>query len=252
MENRYRVPTLERVNRILQLIISEKSGVRQIDFSKKLGISKSTTFSLLKTLEGLGWIVKDKDETYNLGPELGIIGSHYFKHINIVNQFYEIGPKYVELIDEHLQIGKLENDKVMYLGKIMSSSPIDLVTYPGSLFPSHSTSVGKVQLINKSFKELESIFKDGLIKVTEYTITDLEELFNNLSEAKQVGYIEEHQESAIGIHCIAAPIYNMNGEIIAGVSIAMTLDKWDKKKDIAREVILKFSRELSYLNGYPL
>ena len=252
MKELYQIPTLVKVDSILKLLTSESRGIKQIDITKKLNSSKSSTHNIIKTLESLGWIMKESDDSYRLGPQIGVFGGAYFNQASLLHQFNFIGQKYLNIIDEHIQIGKLDDQNVIYLGKLMGRSPIDLVTYPGSVFPAHSTSVGKIQLINKNLEELETIFKDGLKEVTSNTITSLEKLNAQLQEAKKFGFIEEHGESAIGFHCVSAPIYDFNGKIIAGVSTAMTSDKWAIKSEVARKSIVEFAKEMSHLNGYKV
>jgi IclR family KDG regulon transcriptional repressor len=246
----YMVPALVKADKIIHLLVNSTSELRATDISKSLGISKSSCSVLLKTLETLSWIEKKQNDYYSIGPALAHYGNRYFKDFNLIDIFTQEAKKTLEIVDEHIQLGILQGNKVMYLSKIKGSSQIDLVTSPGMQYPSHSTSVGKVQLINFSLVELKELFADGLESVTDYTITDLNRLFENLQQARKNGFIEEHQESAIDFHCIAGPIYNSAGEIVAGVSIAMTTEKWKLKEKIAREEILKLSKRLSYLNGY--
>lgn len=252
MENKpsYKVPALMKADQILKLIFESSTELRAIDISNQLDISKSSCSVMLKTMESLGWVEKKPYETYVIGPSIAHYGSRYFRDFDLIDIFTQEARKTLEVVDEHIQLGILQGNRVMYLSKIKGSSKVDLVTSPGMQFPSHSTSVGKVQLINLSYQSLTNLFPDGLKAVTQYTITDLDKLYNNLSEAKQRGYIEEHQESAIGFHCIAGPIFNREGEIVAGVSIAMTTEKWEVKEELARQEIIKLSSRLSYLNGY--
>ena len=85
---------------------------------------------------------------------------------------------------------------------------------------------------------------------TPYTITSIEKLYENVSLAKINGFIEEHQESAEGFHCVAAPVYNYENKIIAGVSFAMTTSNWELKSELARKEIMKLAKRLSMHAGY--
>ncbi len=252
MDNKptYLVPALIKADKIIHLLVNSTTDLRAKDISKALDISKSSCSVLLKTLENLSWIEKKTNDTYSVGPALAHYGYRYFKDFNLIDIFTQEAKKTLDVVDEHIQLGILQGNKVMYLSKIKGSSQIDLVTSPGLQYPSHSTSVGKVQLINFSKEELNEVFKEGLEPVNEFTIKTVEQLYEDLQKAKINGFIEEHQESAIGFHCIAGPIYNNTGKIIAGVSIAMTTEKWSQKEDIARKEIIQLSKRLSYLNGY--
>src|SRR5687768_1759358 len=86
-EKKYRVPALEKANDVLKLIAAEPHGLRLIDLSNRLGINKSSMFSLLATMETLRWVERDRADTYALGPHLGSLGSDYFRGHDLIASF---------------------------------------------------------------------------------------------------------------------------------------------------------------------
>lgn len=249
--DKYRVPAIERADTILKEIAENPNTLRLIDLSKKLGINKSSLYSLLHTMEKLDWITKGNNDCYSLGPSLGTISAAYFKQFNILDSFYAESVSSLKKINEHMQIGVLQGDSVVYIGKVRGDSRVQLVTEPGTRFPAYSTSIGKIQLSHFSKEELRELYpNEPLEPKTPYTITSIEKLYENVSEARHNGYIEEHQESAEGFHCVAAPIMNYENKIIAGISFAMTTSSWEHKGDEAREEIMALAKRLSMYAGY--
>ena len=251
MSEKYWVPAIERANRVLKEISQHPDELRLIDLSKKLEIHKSSLFSLLNTLETLGWVVKASSDTYNLGPTLGMFNSMYLSQFNLIQSFYKEAAKSVSKINEPIQLGILDGQDVVYLGKVNAKSNVRLVTDPGMRFPAYASAIGKVQMINFSKEELQKLFSDTeWIKKTAHTTSSINVLYDKVRMAKANGYSVENEESALGFHCVAAPIYNFENQIIASVSFSMPTDSWEVKFEEAKNEILNLATRLSELAGY--
>ncbi|MGF9859426.1 IclR family transcriptional regulator [Priestia endophytica] len=251
MEPKYRVPAIEKANLVLNLISREPAQLRLIDITRSLEFSKSTVHSLLGTLEYLGWIVKDKGDTYSLGPSLGALSAAYFRQFNILQSFYLEAAKSVNRINENIQLGILDGGNVVYLAKEEGNSPVRLVTDPGMNFPAYAAAIGKIQLSQYNYPQLEKLYPERQLEgKTPYTVKDIDELWTQLESARRKGYICETQEGSLGFFCVAAPIYNRENRLIAGVSFTMLENSWNVKKDEACEEIINLAQRLSIQAGY--
>ncbi|WP_399628564.1 IclR family transcriptional regulator [Sporosarcina sp. SG10008] len=250
MEKKYWVPSIERTDMVLKKIGQSPNQLRLIDLSRELEINKSSLFSLLNTLENLKWITKEGD-TYNLGPALGALSAAYLNQFNILQSFHKEAGFSVAVINEHIQLGILEEEDVIYLGKMEGDSRVRLVTNPGMRFPAYASSIGKIQLIGHTKEELQKRFESSdWEQKTPNTISSLDELYENVQLAKHNGYAIENEEASLGFHCVAAPIYNYENKIIAGVSFTMMKSSWETKKDAAKDEILNLALRLSQIAGY--
>ncbi|WP_260287136.1 IclR family transcriptional regulator [Peribacillus aracenensis] len=251
MSEKYWVPAIERANSVLKEISQHPDELRLIDLSKKLEINKSSLFSLLNTLEILGWVVKTSSDTYNLGPTLGTFNSMYLSQFNLIQCFYREASKSVSKINEPIQLGVIDNKDVVYLGKVNAKTNVRLVTDPGMRFPAYASAIGKAQMIHFNKEELAKLFSDvDWDKKTIHTTSNLNELYDKVRMAKAKGYSVENEESALGFHCVAAPIYNFEHQIIASVSFSMPTDSWEVKFEAAKDEILNLASRLSRLAGY--
>ncbi|WP_026703246.1 IclR family transcriptional regulator [Salibacterium aidingense] len=246
MSPKYWVPALERANIIIDVIAENPSKLRLIDISNKLDINKSSMYSLLNTLETLGWVKKDRHETYTLGPVLGSFASAYYRQFDILETFSVEAAKAIEVVDEHIQLGKRYDAEVFYLAREEGSSPARLVTDPGMRFPAHASAIGKIQLIKLSYEELLELFPEkDLPQKTENTVGHVDELWEQLQQAKKDGYVVEEQEGAVGFCCVSAPIYNKDDQLTAGVSFTMLENNWTDKRELAAREIMKLAEQLS-------
>lgn len=251
MKEKYWVPAIEKADNVLNEIAQFPNQLRLMDLSKKLGINKSSLFSLLNTLETLRWVTKEEGDVYNLGPVLGALSASYFSQFNILQSFYKEASLSISKVNEHIQLGILEEGNVIYLGKMEGDSRVRLITDPGMRYPAYASAIGKIQLSQFSKAEIITIYPNiQLEKKTPYTLSNIDDLFENLMIAKKNGYAIENQEAALGFHCVAAPIYNFENKIIAGVSFTMMTNSWEKKKEAAKEEILDLAYRLSQCAGY--
>ncbi len=250
MGKRYWVPAIERANLVLSLIAEKPGELRLIDLSNQLNIHKSSMFSILHTLEELDWVVKKQGDTYSLGHSVATLSAAYFKQFRILQAFYSEAAKSSMKINETIQLGILDGSSVFYLGKEEGGTRVRIATDPGMHFPAHASAIGKIQLSQYSYNELKALYPDGILESkTPNTITDLDILWKQLVEAKKKGFVTECEEGTLDFYCVAAPIYNFENKLIAGVSFSMIRTSWEKKREEATKEIVDLAERISLLAG---
>lgn len=251
MSEKYWMRSIERANLVLNLIAKHPGKYRLIDISKALDINKSSMFSLLNTLEILGWVIKEKGDTYILGPALGAYGSAYFQNFNLLQSFNMEALKTRENLKENILLGVLNETNVLFLAKQENDSTVRVAIEVGMQYPAHATATGKIQLIQYNYNELQGLYKEkDLVRKTPNTIKTIDELWEQLEIARKLGYIISDQEWAKGCYSIAAPVYNHKNEIICGVNCTLLEDSWYEKKDEAISEIIHLAKRLSNHAGY--
>jgi DNA-binding IclR family transcriptional regulator len=113
----------------------------------------------------------------------------------------------------------------------------------GHIAPMHATGVGKLHLLNYSEAQLlELERKYGLPKYTEHTITSLDALKEEITFIKQQGYAMDNEECEDGVRCIAVPIQDYSGLVIAAISLSAPVTRLDKDKS---EEIIRYLKDIS-------
>ena len=204
---------------VLDAFTNEKKewGVREL--ANKTGYNKSTTYRLLSTLVSLSAVHQNENEKYRLGSKLFELGNRvslYQSLITVTNQPI----KNVALeIQETVLLGTLKEQQVFYINKADSLQGLKISTSIGSYQPIHATASGKLLLAFSSKKTQEDILNNITFnKFTESTITSSHTLKNKLQKIKKQGYALDIEEFELGLICIAIPIFNNKGNVIASIS----------------------------------
>ncbi|MFC4809382.1 IclR family transcriptional regulator [Paenibacillus sp. GCM10023250] len=243
---KYWVPALEKADNVLAMLASEPSRHKLIDLSKRLGINKSSMFSLLTTMEALQWVKRSEGDTYALGSAFAAYGSAYAKNYDLNRSFQAEAAAARDRLQETIQLARLEGNQVLYLGKAEAVSPVRLQSEPGMLLPAHATALGKAMLAQLGEGELLRLFPEpALPALTPHTFTDREALFRQLREIRERGCAIDDQESVMGFRCVAAVIPGGAGQAPAAVSCSMLLHQWETKAEDARAEITALARRLS-------
>ncbi|PZE21426.1 IclR family transcriptional regulator [Paenibacillus xerothermodurans] len=248
MEKKYWVPALGKADDVLQAILQRPSQLKLVELSKQLGINKSSMFSLLNTMEALDWVVREPEGTYCLGSKLGFFGNAFFKQFSLIDRFRKEASLVKHKIEETIQLAKLEQREVLYLAKEEIPSPVRLASEPGMKLPAHSTALGKAMLAWIEPEKLEALYPAERLEpqITPHTIHSLAELQVQLAQTRADGYAVDLQEAVMGFCCVAAPILDAEGTVIAAISCSMFQHEWERKREMAQQEICALAARLSH------
>ena len=118
----------------------------------------------------------------------------------------------------------------------------------------HSTSLGRAMLSCMSDKQVEEILHaKGMPAITERTCTNVNELLKQLDVIRERGYAVDDEENEIGMRCVAAPILDYRGDVIAAVSATGFLEMipYERIEAVAEHVkacAAGISRSMGYWN----
>lgn len=245
MDQKYSVPALDRAHDVLTLLTEEAYKWKLSDMSKHLGISKSTLYSLLQTMERLQWINRDRNETYALGSTVGDFGSAYFRQYDLIEEFRRTAEPVMRKLQESVQLARLDGNEVLYLTKVEAPSPVQMVSGPGVRFPAHATGLGKSLMADMDTEQVLRVFpQEALHKVTVHTIGSRETFLQELEKVRLEGYSLDIQEGVMGFCCVAAPV-RRRGSIVAAVSCSMPIHHWEGKKGETVREICELAMRLS-------
>lgn len=217
-------PTL-RVTEVLNLLCKNSCAMRLSDISRELEMPKSTLLPILQTLSACNYVRKDGADRYAPGFALLALGTAAKTAYGPSDFIREHLKSLVDQFRETCYYGVLEQGDVLYLEKMDSPQPLRMLTAIGRRLPAYATGLGKALLLERSKAQLERLYPEGMAPLTENTITDPENLYQQLQQAKQLGYTWETEESTQHIRCFAVPV-RQNGEIVGAVSIAIPIFRY--------------------------
>jgi DNA-binding IclR family transcriptional regulator len=251
------VRAIEKGLDILDFLSQGKQSYSLREISGNLKIPKPTIHRILSTLCGLRYAIQDPvSKDYRLGFRLVELGQAVLDRIDLRK---EAEPSLHQLADsaqEIVHLARLDGGQIVYLDKvecIINSSSLRMVSKIGKRNFAHSCALGKVLLAFLPKAERDAILtQKGLPERTKNTIVDLKELTAHLAIIKSQGYAVDNEENENGIRCVAAPIKNHGGEVIAGISIsgpAVRITKERINRQLKRQV-METATEITKKLGY--
>ena len=218
------------------------------NISKKLDLYPSTTHRILDTLKHWGYVEQEPDnQEYQLGLKVLELGMAKLQQIDLVREATPYLKELVNQCNETAHLGVLEEGDVLYLAKEESSQTIRMCSYVGKRAPLYCTALGKVLLAYLPEGERKKILsRRGLPRLTEKTITDKKELEKELGKVREQGFALDREENEKDVSCIAAPIRNYQGKVIAAISISGPAYRVDiDKQNYLKEALIEMSKKIS-------
>lgn len=197
-----------------------EQGVTEI--SNGLGMGVSATYHLLNTLRECNIITQnEKTKKFKLSLRLWQIGMLAYGQNDISISLKPFLKKLRDLTGETANLTVLDNDHIVYIAQEESEKAIKMFTKTGASAPLHCTGAGKILLAHQSEDRKNAIIEGlELKKFTGNTIIDKDTLIGRLNKIKAQGYGFDEEERNIDVFCIGAPIFNVNDEVIACISIS--------------------------------
>jgi len=249
----YPIKVLDKSLSILETLLQHNSPMSMTEVSEKLGLYPSTVHRVLNTLKYRGYVEQNSaDQKYQLGLKVLELGMAKFHQMDLVRESAPYLKEIVNQCNETVHLGILEDKEVLYLAKEESSQTIRMCSYVGKRASLHCTALGKVLLAYLPEGERKKILgKKELPCLTEKTITDKEELEKELSKVKKQGFALDRGENEKDVRCIAAPIRNYQGKVIAALSISSPSYRTNiDQQNHLKEALLQTSKNISKRLGY--
>jgi IclR family acetate operon transcriptional repressor len=115
----------------------------------------------------------------------------------------------------------VQGANVLFLSQVETHETIRAFFAPGTLSPLHSSGIGKALLSQMEPARRDRLLGEGpLERFTPHTLTDRQTLAMDLARAKALGYAEDREEKNLGMRCIAAPVFDIHNEAVAGLSVS--------------------------------
>jgi len=249
------IQSIDRAFDILELLVEKGSSMGVTEISERTKLHKSTVYRLLATLRYRGYVKKDNHEKYKIGFKLFELGSSVINNIDLRSDAKPFLRELMNISEETVHLGVLDDNQVVYIDKVESENTIRMYSKIGRRNHASSTSLGKVILAYSDREVVDKVIREeGLKKLTENTITDEEQFKKHLAKVRSQGYAIDNEEQEYGIRCIAGPIFDHTGEVIAAFSISgptmrMTKEKVESLKPVIKEYSKKISESFG-CNGF--
>lgn len=207
------VKSADRTLDVLEELARSPGALALGELSRRLSIPKSSLHGLLRTLERRGWVeVDDSGLRFSLGVRAMQVAGSYLDHDRVLAAAQQVLDTIANETGETVQLARFDGADVVYLAQRQARHPVRLISSIGQRLPAHATALGKALLSQQDEAELDRRLRYPLQQLTEWTITEREQLVADLRVARVRGYASDEQEATQGLYCFAAAVPDPLGE----------------------------------------
>jgi DNA-binding IclR family transcriptional regulator len=248
------VPAVNRAIDILELFLAQQT-LSAPEVTQRLGLPRTTVHELLTTLTERQYLVpvSDQPTRYRLGIRLFQLGGAFAEHLDLATEAREAAREVADACDETVHVAVLDGTEVVYIAKVDSTHPVRMVSAVGRRVAAHCTGVGKVLLSALSPEALDARYPRGasLPVMTPHSIATPAALRAHLAEVRARGVAYDECESNEAVNCVAAPVYDDSGTMVAAMSISVPALRWnDQVRAKWAELVRRGADSLSQRLGY--
>ncbi|MGG2047808.1 MULTISPECIES: IclR family transcriptional regulator [Burkholderia] len=225
-----RLSSVTAAIRVLKTFSEEEPEIGISTLAKRLKLAKSTAHRLATTLLAEGLLEQNLENgRYRLGIELFALGTLVRRRLDVSKQALPFLHELREKTDETVHLAILDGTSIIYLFNLESNQAIRMRSYIGDRKPAFCTSEGMVLLAHGAPETLARVIREGLVARTPKTNTSSAALMKVLDQVRVDGYSTDDEESEIGMRGIAAPVRDLNGQVIAAISVGGPTQRLTKK-----------------------
>ena len=251
-EEKYVNKSLQRALRVLDLFTAEDRELTATEIANRMDTLPGTVFATLRTLELFGYLVRDGNKRYSLGLKLLERANLVLGRMDLraIAQRTLKDVASTHKVNTHLAV--LYDWSVMYLHREEGYPSVILREVVGTRVPAYCTALGKVLLSSLEEASLdEYLNQEDLEPLTAFTIIDPERLRSEIKQTREQGYAIDNEEFHEGSLCLAAPVKDYRGDIIAAASLSIpktlaTGGQLARFVDVIREASNQISQELGH------
>jgi DNA-binding IclR family transcriptional regulator len=204
---------------VLENLAGHRDGLSLGDLARRLSMSKSGTHGVLSILVRRGFVERLPGGIYRLGLKAWQVGND-MREADLARIAQPIMERLVQETGEGAIVGVLRGFDVVYLTRVGGAMTVGVHALVNDRIPANCTSTGLVLMAFQTAEYLDAHLPAALAATSDETITDLDALRRELKRTRARGYAINRGGWRMDVGGIAAPVFDADGTIIAGLCIA--------------------------------
>ncbi|MDP4022084.1 IclR family transcriptional regulator [Methylobacterium sp. NEAU 140] len=248
--------TIQALDRALDVldVLAASDGLTLSELAGRLDQSVATMHRVLATLERRAFVEISADrQEWHVGAEAYRLGSAFLRRSNVVERSRSTMWALMQETGETSNLGVEKEGHVLFVSQVETHETIRAFFPPGTLSPLHASGIGKALLGTFEPARIDRLFRGkDLERFTDKTVATLAQLRDEIAATRARGYAIDDEERTTGMRCVAAPILNVHGEAVAGISVSGPTHRvTDERVREIGERVRKGAAAVSRLLGAP-
>lgn len=251
------INSLKKAFTILEAFTPSSPNMRLVDICRKTGLPKVTALRFCRTLLELNYLYfNESEKTYSLSPKVMSLGYTVLSSLDLRQIALPLLKQLSDRTGQNVNLGILDGLEIVYIERIKKRQILNIDLHVGSRLSVHNTSIGQVILAYMPTADLEKLIeklkRDPMVKAEIGEHGEI--LKSRLEEIRARGYALNDGAYIKGLRAIAAPVFNHEGQVDAGVNIPVFADFVSREELLERylPLLLQTTREISKLRGFQV
>jgi IclR family acetate operon transcriptional repressor len=252
----YSAPAVDRTLDILEFMAVHPRPYGATELSRCLNIPINSVFRILKRLTDREYTVQDPfSDGYQLSTKVFSLGMSLYTRFELRQRARPHLEWLCRETEETCQLQIPHGDMVLVLDTVSPEVSYYIRVVPGGLVYYHPNAYGKAMLAFLSEEEIKKIVPPRLPSLTPNTIVLRTELVKQLEEVKRTGLGYDNEEYNEGIRCIGAPVFDVEGRVVAGLGVSGLVSTFRNNRQATFEQLVlecahRVSKDIGYSGDY--
>lgn len=247
------VQSVARTFSLLELLGQSNVGLSISELAERSDLALGTTHRLLQTLIELGYADQDPEtHRYTLGLRFLHLHGLVLRRLNLAERAMPLMKMLMRRVNETVHLAVLDGPDIVYIDRVEGLQTVGMYTTIGKRNRAHATALGKAMFAFMPATVWRTVAQEhGLPRYSPNTLTTPEALERDLERTRQRGFAIDNSEGPESVRCVAAPIYDYTGQVIAAASISGPKERMRSDRDeILGEMICDTCYNISTSLGY--
>lgn len=242
--------TLVKGTELLRIFVHTPDPLALEELLVKTGWPRATLLRVLDALRD-SRLVEASGDGYTLGIGCLALGRAYLDGLDLRQESASALAQLTKSLNETSHLGVLNDLLVVYVEKVEGTRSVRMHSSIGATNPLYCTGVGKAMLAYSGDELLERVLAAGLQRRTDRTLVSERALRDDLEATRRRGFAVDDQENEPDIRCAAAPIFDHDGHVAAGLSVSIPTFRFPDS-ELARvgRLVLEAAAQISRRLGY--
>jgi len=247
------VQSIGRAFAIIEEIARNRDGIGLAELSKRVGLHNSTTFHLVKTLVGLGYVRQLKDsKRYRIGRPLFALAASALDEVEMTSLAAPVLDELARATGESAHFSVPMGDAVVVLARTSGPGAFQLTDRVGVVRPAHCTALGKIMLAALEPAQFAHYLRHAELKAnTPKSITSVERLAREIAEVRRTGLAIDDGEFDPEVRCVAVPVRDFSARTVGAIGISgpiwrLSIEALHKRARSVRAAADRLSAEFGY------
>lgn len=246
---------VHRTARVLMELSTHPEGVSLSDLARTLEEPLPTLHRTLSTLRSYDLVRETAEGRFALGVSTVVLAATFSEGLDIRDEARSSMAGLRETTRETVHLGVLSGAQIVYVEKLDSPNAVRMVSRVGGTNPAYRTAIGQCILAHSPPGLLENTVE--LTEIQYGDSVDRNALREDLDRIREKGYGTDLEKNELGICCVGAPVYDLSGRPVAGVSVSTPAMRFERDREGELGALVasageEISRRLGYVGVYPL